>query len=219
MHITNNLPRTFRIVTILNVCKLGICEMFISFSLQSALAISSLGKVALPSTNFQNPCLESIMCILNFQRWKLPPSNFSMTFKDSIWKENILNTNVTINTLFKRLKALQEIFNTSHKLEKKRKLLTLTNLLLHKLEISLETCNNGNFFFWHTWNFTLSTVRSPFFHTLQTFNESKNSLPHTFWNFKVEILTTWKTFFQTFSPWNLTLSKTWRTSFPHLKNV
>ncbi len=37
--------------------------------------------------------------ILNFQRWKLPPSNFSMTFKHSIWNEDILNTKATINTL------------------------------------------------------------------------------------------------------------------------
>jgi hypothetical protein len=44
---------------------------------------------------------------LNFQRWKLSPSNFSMTFKDSIWKEDILNTNVTTNTLFKRLKFVE----------------------------------------------------------------------------------------------------------------
>jgi hypothetical protein len=28
-----------------------------------------------------------------------------------------LNTNVTTNTLFKRLKALEEIFDTSHKVE------------------------------------------------------------------------------------------------------
>jgi hypothetical protein len=45
-----------------------------------------------------------------------------------------LNTNATTNTLFKRLKALEEIFDTSCKLE---------NILLHKLEISLETYNNG----------------------------------------------------------------------------
>ncbi len=42
---------------------------------------------------------ESIMRILNFQRWKLAPSNFSMTFKDSIWKENILSTKARTNTL------------------------------------------------------------------------------------------------------------------------
>ncbi len=52
------------------------------------------------------------MRILNFQRWKLPPSNFSMTFKDSIWKEDILNTNATTNILkleswsFQQLKEL-----------------------------------------------------------------------------------------------------------------
>jgi len=53
-----------------------------------------------------------------------------------------LNTNVTTNTLLKILKVLEEIFDPSRKLEKK-KLLSLVNLLLHKLEISLETCNNA----------------------------------------------------------------------------
>jgi hypothetical protein len=53
-----------------------------------------------------------------------------------------LNTNATTNTLLKILKVLEEIFDPSHKLEKK-KLLSLANLLLHKLEISLETCNNA----------------------------------------------------------------------------
>jgi len=53
-----------------------------------------------------------------------------------------LNTNVTTNTLLKILKVLEEIFDPSRKLEKK-KLLSLANLLLHKLEISLETCNNA----------------------------------------------------------------------------
>jgi hypothetical protein len=57
------------------------------------------------------------MHILNFQRWKLPPSNFSMTFKDSIWKEDILHTNVITNNLLKRLKILEEIFHTSRKLD------------------------------------------------------------------------------------------------------
>jgi hypothetical protein len=45
----------------------------------------------------------------------------------------------------KRLKVLEEIFDPSCKLEKK-KLLSLANLLLHKLEISLETCNNAKKF-------------------------------------------------------------------------
>jgi len=52
-----------------------------------------------------------------------------------------LNTNATTNTLFKRLKALEEIFDPSRKLEKK-KFLSFANLLLHKFEISLETYNN-----------------------------------------------------------------------------
>jgi hypothetical protein len=42
-----------------------------------------------------------------------------------------LNTNVATNTLFKRLKALEEIFDPSRKLERK-KLLSLASLLLHK---------------------------------------------------------------------------------------
>jgi chromatin segregation and condensation protein Rec8/ScpA/Scc1 (kleisin family) len=42
----------------------------------------------------------------------------------------------------KRLKALEEIFDPSRKLEKK-KFLSLVNLLLHKLEISFETCKNA----------------------------------------------------------------------------
>jgi len=53
-----------------------------------------------------------------------------------------LNTNATTNIYLKRLKGLEEIFDTSRKLEKK-KLLTFANLLSHKLEISLETYNNG----------------------------------------------------------------------------
>jgi hypothetical protein len=57
---------------------------------------------------------------------------------------------------------------------------TQCRTLLHKLEISLEACNNVKNSLWHTWNFTLSTTQKAFFHTPQTFNESKNSLPHTF---------------------------------------
>jgi hypothetical protein len=66
----------------------------------------------------------------------------------------------------------------------KNKLLTLANLLLHKLEISFETCNNGKNPLWHTWSLMFSTTRRPFFHTFQTFKESKNSFPHIFSNFK-----------------------------------
>jgi len=61
--------------------------------------------------------------ILNFQRWKLAPSNFSMTFKDSIWKEDILNTKTTTNTL-SNLKV--EVFNNS----KNSHLNTFTLILL-----------------------------------------------------------------------------------------
>jgi hypothetical protein len=112
------------------------------------------------------------MRILNFQRWKLPPSNFSMTFKDSIWKEDNLNTNATTNTLLKRLKVVEEIFDTSHKVEKE----------------TSNTCNNEKNSLWHTWNSILSTSPRPLLHKPQTFNESKDSLPHFFLNFKVEII-------------------------------
>jgi hypothetical protein len=44
--------------------------------------------------------LESIMHILNFQRWKLPPSNFSMTFKNSIWRNDILFSQMRKQTLY-----------------------------------------------------------------------------------------------------------------------
>jgi len=55
-----------------------------------------------------------------------------------------LNKKAKKNALLKKLKALEEIFDPPQKLKKKKKkLLTLANLLLHKLEISLETCNNG----------------------------------------------------------------------------
>jgi len=41
-----------------------------------------------------------------------------------------------------------------------------------------------------------STTQRPFFHTPQTFNESRNSLPHTFSKFKVEILNNSKNSFR-----------------------
>jgi len=81
-------------------------------------------------------------------------------------------------TLLKRLEALEEIFDPSPKLEKKN-LLSLASLLLHKLEISLETCTMGKtlfdtlqishfqqlreLFFTH---FKLSMNRRTLFHTL-----------------------------------------------------
>jgi hypothetical protein len=62
----------------------------------------------------------------------------------------------------KRLKALEEIFGPSRKLEKKK-----TSI----------TCK---YFITQARNFTLSTTQRPFFHTPQTFNEPKNSLPTHF---------------------------------------
>ncbi len=90
-----------------------------------------MAHMALPSINFQSPCLENIMRILNFQRWKLPPSNFSMTFKDSIWKEDILTTKATTNTLSKDWKFW-------------KKSLTL---------LKLDAFNNSKTSFPHTSNF------------------------------------------------------------------
>jgi len=49
----------------------------------------------------------------------------------------------------KRLKALEEIFDPSRKLEKK-KLLSLANVFLHKLEISQKTYKNAKNSLWHT---------------------------------------------------------------------
>jgi hypothetical protein len=67
-------------------------------------------------------------------------------------------------TLLKRLEALEEIFDPSPKLEKKN-LLSLTSLLLHKLEISLETCTMGKLSLTHF--------------KLHTFNNSKSFFSHT----------------------------------------
>jgi hypothetical protein len=61
----------------------------------------------------------------------------------------------------KKLKAFEEIFDPSRKLEKK-KLLSLAKSFITQAR-----------------NFTLSTTQRPFFHTPQTFNEWKNSLAHT----------------------------------------
>jgi hypothetical protein len=45
---------------------------------------------------------------------------------------------------------------------------------------------------WHTWNLNLSTTWKNFSYTsnfnVETFNNSKNSLPHTFSNFNIENL-------------------------------
>jgi hypothetical protein len=55
----------------------------------------------IPINKIPKPMLEKHHLNLNFHRWKLPPSNFSMIFKDSIRKDDILlNTNVKTNTLY-----------------------------------------------------------------------------------------------------------------------
>jgi len=100
---------------------------------------------------------------------------------------------------------------------------------LHKFEISFETCNNGKHFSLthlkledfnnlkaflpHTSNFNIKTFnnsKNSFPHTfsnfnVETFNKSKNSLPHT-WNLKIR-----KKFFHT---WKFTTF--FNESLPHL---
>jgi hypothetical protein len=175
--------------------------------------------------------LESIMHILNFQRWKLPPSNFSMTFKDSIWKDDILlNINAKTNTLcfsiqmkckwgnFKLKNLLMfEVFtwNLSHSIATCHKTKTLQETLKHLKKIS---CTNLKFdlklvtfaknSLWHIWNLKLSrTWKTSLAHTsnvnVETLNNSKNFL-HTLWNPK----TLWRTLFHT---WKLTTP--WRSFF------
>jgi hypothetical protein len=152
------------------------------------------------------------MRILNFQRWKLPASNFSMTFRDYIWNDDIsLNTNAKTNTLcfciqrkckwenlrLKNLLMFEDLtWNLSHLMvicDKTKPLQeTLKHLknFLHKLEICLETCRIGK-------KLSLTHLKLNPFNNLknfsnssnfnvETFNNSKNSLPHTFSNFNVE---------------------------------
>jgi hypothetical protein len=81
-------------------------------------------------------------------------------------------------TLLKKLKALKEIFDHLPILEKKN-LQSLASLLLHKLEISLETCTMGKTLFdtletshfqqlkeLSSTHFKLSMNRRTLFHTL-----------------------------------------------------
>ncbi len=112
--------------------------------------------MAVPLTNFQSPCLENIMRILNFQRWKLPPSNFFILSRTPFEKKTFW-TQMIQETLFQNIESFGR------------------NLR-------------------HLWNLMFSTTQRPLFHTLQIFNESKNSPPHTFSNFKVEILNNLKNF-------------------------
>ncbi len=66
--------------------------------------------------------------------------------------------------------------------------LSCTNL---KFDLKLVTLANN--FLWHTWNLKLSTTwKTSLTHTsnfnIESFNNLKNSLPHTFANFNVESL-------------------------------
>jgi hypothetical protein len=147
--------------------------------------------------------LEIIMHIFNFQKWKLPPSNFSMTFKDSIWKDDILlNTNVKTNILCLFYSNELQVINF-----KLKNLLTFEELssnLSHSITIYHKTkplqenpqtfekknCTNLKFhlkfvkmaknFLWNIWNFKLSTSWKPLFHTPQ----SSTLKFSTTWNLK-----------------------------------
>ncbi len=157
---------------------------------------SSFGIVALQSTTFQSPCLENIMRIINFQRWKLPPSNLSMIFKDSIWKDDILlNTNAKINIVcfsiqmkckweiskLKNLLMFEDlIWNLSHSIAICHKIKpftgnpqTLEKLSCTNLKFDLKLVILAKNSLRHTWNSKLSTTW-------------KTSLVHTFSNFNVE---------------------------------
>jgi hypothetical protein len=135
------------------------------------------------------------MRILNFEKWKLPPSNFSMTFKDSIWKEDILKKNAITNTLFKRLKALEEIFHTSCQFDifniSKTSFLHTSNIqLIEKLSsthflklqsLKFSTIGRTLFQTLSPWNLILSkNLKNKFFHTwknLQDFEEISSTHP------------------------------------------
>jgi hypothetical protein len=147
------------------------------------------------------------MCILNLQRWKLPPSNFSMTFKDSIWKDDILlNTSAKTNTLcfyiqmnckwenfkLKNLLMFEDLtWNLSHwivichKTKPSQETVKHLKNFLAQFEIWLETCNIGKKLF-------LTHLK------LEAFNNLKNlSCTHL----KLQC-------------WNP--STTWRIFFPHI---
>jgi hypothetical protein len=62
----------------------------------------------------------------------------------------------------------------------------------------------------------LATMRKTLFDTLETshFQQLKD-----LFSTHLKLSMNWRTFFHTFSRWNLILSKTWRISFSHLKNL
>ncbi len=137
------------------------------------------------------------MRILNFQRWKLPPQKISMTFKDSIWKDDILFfTNAKINTLcfsiqmnckwenfkLKNLLMFEDLtWNLSHSIVicHKTKLLqeTFKHLknFLHENEIWLETYNIGKELF-------LRHLRFKALNNLKNLSCADFKLQH--WNFQ-----------------------------------
>jgi hypothetical protein len=165
------------------------------------------------------------MCILNFQRWKLPPSNFSMTLKDSIWNDDILlNTNFKTNTLCflysnevqvgefeveklvnvwrPHLKSLPFNGYMSQNKTFTRNPQTFEKLSCTNLKFGLKLIGLAKNSLWHTWNLNLSTTWKNFSYTsnfnVETFNNSKNSPPHTFSNFNVENLKNLKNFLSHF---------------------
>ncbi len=202
----------------------------------------SLGIVTLPSINFQSPCLENIMRILSSQSWKLPPSNFSITFKDSIWKDDILlNINAKTNTLYYsiQMKCKWENYKLKNLLmfedftwNSPTQLLYVSKQNLYKKPLTLEKkiCTNLKFdlklvklvknSLWHTWNLKLSTAgKTSFAHisnfNIETFNNFKNSLPHTFSNFNVETFNNSKNYLpHTFSNFNVETFNNSKNSFP-----
>jgi hypothetical protein len=86
---------------------------------------------------------------------------------------------------------------TPHVNLKGKKLLSLTNILLHKFEISLETCDNGKelsstYLKLETFNNLKASLPHTSNFNVETFNNLKNSFPHTFSNFNVETLSNLK---------------------------
>jgi hypothetical protein len=96
-----------------------------------------------------------------------------------------------------------------------RNLQTLEKLSCTNLKFGLKLVGLAKNSFWHTWNLNLSTTWKNFSYTsnfnVETFNNSKNSLPHTFSNFNIETSKTWRTLFHTFE------LKALKNTLPHLR--
>jgi hypothetical protein len=182
------------------------------------------------------------MRILNFQRWKLPPSNFSMTFKDSIWKDDILFfTNVKTNTLsfsiqrkckwenfkLKNLLMFEDLtWNLSHSIAICHKTKPLQETLKDKnLKFDSKLVTLAKNSLWHTWNLKLLiTWKTSLAHTsnlnIETLNNLKNSLRHTFSNFNVETLNNLKNSLRhTFSNFNVETLNNLKNSLSHPLNL